>query len=38
MGVPDELKRRNRRLALILLSVVLAFMIGFMVRMTYFGG
>lgn len=38
MPTPDEIRSRNRRLGLVLLSVVLAFFFGFMVRMTYFGG
>lgn len=38
MPTPDEIRQRNRRLGLVLLSVALAFMVGFMVRMTYFGG
>lgn len=32
-----DLQRRNRRLGLILLTVVLAFMVGFIVRMSFFG-
>jgi hypothetical protein len=38
MPTPDETRQRNRRLGLVLLTVALAFMVGFMVRMTYFGG
>lgn len=41
MGVtavtPDQ-KKNNRRLGLILLSVVLAFFFGFMARMVFLGG
>ena len=33
-----EQKKSNRRLGLILASVALLFMIGFMVRMSLFGG
>jgi hypothetical protein len=34
---PDQ-RKRNVRLGLILASIVAAFFIGFIVRMTYFGG
>ncbi|MCW7537417.1 cytochrome oxidase small assembly protein [Aquabacterium sp. A7-Y] len=34
----EEKKKQNLRLALILVSVVLAFFVGFIVRMVYFGG
>jgi hypothetical protein len=33
-----EQRKRNVRLGLILASIVAAFFIGFIVRMTYFGG
>ncbi|GIX23307.1 MULTISPECIES: cytochrome oxidase small assembly protein [Caldimonas] len=33
-----EQRKRNVRLALILASVVVAFFVGFIVRMVYFGG
>ena len=35
---PEERKKQNLRLALILASVVAAFFIGFIVRMAFFGG
>jgi hypothetical protein len=38
MPISDELKSRNRKLGWILASVAGAFMIGFMVRLTFFGG
>jgi hypothetical protein len=34
---PDEIKARNRRLGLILATVALAFMVGFIVRLSFFG-
>jgi hypothetical protein len=33
-----EQRKRNVRLGLVLASIVAAFFIGFIVRMTYFGG
>jgi hypothetical protein len=33
-----EQRKRNVRLGLILASIVAAFFVGFIVRMTYFGG
>ncbi|MCX7670816.1 cytochrome oxidase small assembly protein [Caldimonas sp.] len=33
-----EQRKRNVRLGLILASIVVAFFVGFIVRMTYFGG
>jgi hypothetical protein len=35
---PEEQKKANRRLGLILASVALAFAIGFMVKMAWMGG
>ncbi len=37
MAMTPEQRKRNVRLALILVSVALVFMGGFMVRMVYFG-
>ena len=38
MAMPPEKKKQNLRMGLILVSVALAFFIGFMVKMTYLGG
>lgn len=38
MQPDDESRRRNRRLALILASVALAFFVGFVARTVFFGG
>ncbi|AKJ27789.1 cytochrome oxidase small assembly protein [Caldimonas brevitalea] len=35
---PEQQKKQNLRLALILATIVAAFFIGFIVRMVYFGG
>jgi hypothetical protein len=37
MANSDDLKQRNRRLGLILASVAAAFMVGFIVRLSFFG-
>ncbi len=38
MATPDDLRRRNLRLGLILATVAGVFMVGFIVRLSYFGG
>lgn len=38
MTTPEDMRRRNRRLGLILATVAAAFMIGFIVRLKFFGG
>jgi hypothetical protein len=38
MSTPEELKKKNMRTGLILASVVLMFLVGFMTRMIFFGG
>jgi hypothetical protein len=37
MSTPEELKKKNMRTGLILASVVLMFLVGFMTRMIFFG-
>ncbi len=37
MSTPEELKKKNMRTGLILVSVVLMFLVGFMTRMIFFG-
>ena len=37
MSTPEQLRRRNLRLGLILATVAGAFMVGFIVRLSYFG-
>jgi hypothetical protein len=37
MSTPEELKKKNVRTGLILASVVLMFLVGFMTRMIFFG-
>jgi hypothetical protein len=38
MAMTPEQRRKNVRLAVVLASVALVFMAGFMVRMAFFGG
>jgi hypothetical protein len=38
MPIPDDVKARNRKLGWILASVAAAFMVGFVVRLSFFGG
>jgi hypothetical protein len=38
MALSEQQRRANRRLGLILASVALAFALGFIVKMTLFGG
>ena len=38
MALSDEQRKANRRLGLILASVALAFALGFVAKMTLFGG
>jgi hypothetical protein len=38
MALTEEQRKSNRRLGLILLSVAIAFAIGFVVKMALFGG
>jgi predicted tellurium resistance membrane protein TerC len=37
MSLPEEQKKKNLRTGLILASVVLMFLVGFMTRMIFFG-
>ena len=38
MTMPPEKRKQNLRTGLILVSIAVAFFIGFMVKMTYLGG
>ncbi len=38
MAMTPEKKKQNLRMGLVLVSIALAFFIGFMVKMTYLGG